>query len=155
MTNWTQRARAILVDKTNPNLVSAVSAVPSGRILKNEEAPNQDSSYRKRADQYCWPHSDAMNGQEIDAMVARISRFRGKGMGVDAAELLADKLVQRDRGLDDRVVCLECVSLLGNTRGAQRCANWQKANLGQKASALPPEFVLALQRCLGFEGCAI
>ncbi len=51
-------------------------------------------------DRWCWPHSSAMNGAEIDTFMLREAGFKAKG--VADAEALADTLVIRDRELDDR-----------------------------------------------------
>lgn len=99
-------------------------------------------------DRWCWPHSSAMTGREIDAMVERTSLFTRRGLGALEAELLADKLVTRDREWDDRRLCLECAHLSGGA-GAMRCARWQQAGLG--ANGVPAGLHLVLQRCNGFK----
>lgn len=99
-------------------------------------------------DRWCWPHSSAMTGREIDTMVARTSQFNSRGLPALEAELLADKLVTRDRDWDDRRLCLECAHLPGRA-GAMRCARWQRAGLGQ--AGIPAGLALQLQRCSGFE----
>lgn len=57
----------------------------------NDAAPPPDP------DRHCWPHTTAMNTGEIDTFTRRLARFTDKGMGLDEAERLADKLVMRDR----------------------------------------------------------
>ncbi|HXE23004.1 MAG TPA: hypothetical protein VN617_11825 [Rhodoferax sp.] len=103
---------------------------------------------RAGPDRDCWPHSDAMNGAEIDAFTARLARFTDKGLGLADAERLADRLVIRDRESDDRRLCLECMHL---HRGG-RCGNWQRAGVAMTArdARLPGELVQRLQRCDGF-----
>jgi len=54
------------------------------------------------ADSFCWPHSSAMNGAEIDTFTGRLARFTDRGLSLDDAERLADRLVIRDRDGDDR-----------------------------------------------------
>lgn len=105
------------------------------------------------ADSCCWPHSSAMNGAEIDAMIARIDRFCDRGLSYDDASILADKLVIRDREGDDRRVCLECAHL----RHGGRCGNWQAAGVAIRArdAQLPDDFTAMLQRCDGFTGATI
>ena len=49
-------------------------------------------------DRWCWPHSDAMNSGEIDTFTARVHQFMLQGLAESEAEVLADKLVRRDRG---------------------------------------------------------
>lgn len=99
-------------------------------------------------DRCCWPHSDAMNGQEIDTLMERLRLFNDKGFSLDQAERLADKLVIRDRDSDDRRLCLECVHLQG--RGRWRCGNSVNADAAREG--LPTELVANLQRCSGFRG---
>lgn len=67
-------------------------------------------------DRWCWPHSEAMNGREIDTFTARLSRFTDKGLTLADAEQQADRLVIRDREGDDRHTCLECAHLHGAGR---------------------------------------
>jgi hypothetical protein len=100
------------------------------------------------ADASCWPHSTAMNGAEIDTFTARLARFTDRGLSLEDAETLADKLVQRDRAGDERRVCLECAHL----RHGGRCGNWQQAGVAIQArdNQLPGDFTAVLQRCDGF-----
>lgn len=101
------------------------------------------------ADASCWPHSTAMNGAEIDTFTARLARFTDRGLSLDDAERLADKLVIRDREADDRRVCLECVHL----RHGGRCGNWRAAGVAINAmdARLPGDFTTMLQRCDGYQ----
>ena len=105
------------------------------------------------ADSCCWPNSTAMNGAEIDAFTSRLARFTDKGLSLEDAERLADKLVIRDREGDDRRVCLDCVPL----RHGGRCGNWQAAGVAIRArdAQLPGDFTAMLQRCDGFTGTTI
>ena len=66
--------------------------------------------------------------------------------------VLADKLVTRDRDLDDRRICLECRHLSGVGQTSWRCGNWQAAGVAIRSrdSLLPADLVLLLQRCDGF-----
>ena len=72
----------------------------------NDPAPDPD--------RWAWPHSAAMTGAEIDTFTARLARFTNKGLSLEGAEGLADRLVTRDRESDDRRLCLECVHLARN-----------------------------------------
>lgn len=98
-------------------------------------------------DRWCWPHSSAMTGREIDTMIERTGLFNRRGLSALEAELLADKLVNRDREADDRRLCLECAHL--SRAGGLRCAQWQRAGLG--APGVPAGLHLVLQRCNGFK----
>jgi hypothetical protein len=99
-------------------------------------------------DRWCWPNSTAMTGAEIVTFTARLARFTDKGVIHAEAELLADRLVTRDRESDDRRLCLECAHL----RYGWRCGNWEQAAVAIKArdAGLPGDLVRTLQRCDGF-----
>jgi hypothetical protein len=103
-------------------------------------------------DRWCWPHSSAMNGAEIDTYALRLHRFSGKGLPSSDGEALADRLVRRDREVDDRQVCLECSHLAGQGAGTWRCRNWQAAGVATRSreAQLPADLVVQLQRCNGF-----
>jgi len=120
----------------------AVARAPDGAA--NDPAPD--------ADRWCWPNSTAMTGAEIDTFTARLFRFTDQGLIHDDGEALADKLVIRDRDLDDRHLCLECLHLAGY--GSWRCSNWLRAGIAIQAwdAQLPSELVRKLQRCDGFNG---
>lgn len=92
-------------------------------------------------DRWCWPASDAMNSREIGLMVARTNMFSERGMRVDAAERLADALVERDRERDDRRLCMECAHLNG-----RRCSASAVAGAGENVAAL----AYMPQRCPAF-----
>lgn len=95
-------------------------------------------------DRWCWPHSAAMTGAEIDCMVSRVERFVARGVDLIEATALADKLVLRDRDGDDRRLCLECDHL----RPGERCGVRTVADVsgGRLIDALPN-----LQRCNQFK----
>ena len=101
----------------------------------NDPAPDPD--------RWCWPHSDAMTGAEIDRMVSRVERFVARGLNLIDATALADTLVIRDRDGDDRRLCLECDHL----RPGGRCGVRTVADVpgGRLIDALP-----ILQRCNQF-----
>lgn len=80
-------------------------------------------------------------------MVERTALFNRRGLAALDAELLADKLVTRDREADERRLCLECSHL--SRVGGWRCAQWQRAGLG--APGVPAGLQLVLQRCDGFK----
>ena len=102
-------------------------------------------------DRWAWPHSAAMTGAEIETFTARLARFTDRGLGLEDAEALADKLVTRDRESDDRRLCVECVHLTGHSAGAMRCTNWQRAGVAIKApdAQLSPALVCQAHRCGG------
>ncbi len=86
-----------------------------------------------------------MNTAEIDRFLVRVAVFNRRGMGLDAAEMLADKLVIRDREEDDRRSCIECSNLQSNGR----CAAAQAGKIPGADRLLEPVRSI-LQRCPGF-----
>ena len=97
-------------------------------------------------DRWAWPHSSAMNGQELDTLMARQALFCQRGAAPQDAERLADSLVNRYRDVDDRRLCLECRHLRG--AGPYRCGNARAAGLH---ADLARGLVLTLQRCHGYD----
>lgn len=177
MITWAERAKAALsqtgqngtvrTDETVVSRLLAVSSVPSVGISGNQDrlstvlavpAPavleKLDSSiaFIEDPDRWCWPHSSAMNGAEIDTFAVRLHKFTDKGLARADGELLADKLVLRDREQDDRRVCLECNHFAGHGAGSWRCGNWQAAGVAIRSrdAQLPADLVVQLQRCNGF-----
>lgn len=119
---------------------------------QNAKVPARREATPADPDRWCWPRSPAMNGEEIDTLAARLTLFTDKGMGVQAAERLADKLVIRDRQQDGRRLCLECTRLTGHAAASWVCTDWQRARIAirSKDAQLPGELVRQLQRCDGF-----
>ena len=126
-------------------------AYPQGHIQKldgavaNPETPAANAPTTD-PDRWAWPHSSAMNGQEIDTLMARQALFCQRGAAPQDAERLADSLVNRDRDDDDRRLCLECRHLHG--AGPYRCGNARAAGVH---ADLARDLVLTLQRCHGHE----
>ena len=89
-----------------------------------------------------------MTGAEIDRFTGRLALFTAKGLTLNDAEVLADKLLIRDRDGDDRRVCLECTHLSG-WNGRQRCRGLQYAGMGGPLASAGQ--VAMLQRCNGFK----
>jgi len=122
-------------------------AAPLQKIEANETAANDTHTEGAvDPDRYSWPYGEAMNGPEIDTFTARLARFTDKGLSLDDAERLVDKLVIRDREEDDRRLCLECANLNGH--GRWRCSNFGQAEVAPDGIAR--ELVRTLQRCLAF-----
>ena len=159
MSSWANRAKIHfahvsqkLTPKTTESPLMGVMGVPSGQIQEKTHSKlcaandaNPDS------DRWCWPASDAMNTAELETFMARLARFSAKGMTIADGEVLADKLVIRDREQDNRHSCFECTHLAGS--GSWRCGNWQSAGVAVRArdAQLPTDFVNLLQRCDGFK----
>jgi hypothetical protein len=115
-------------------------AVANSPDAKPEAAPTD-------LDRWCWPHSDAMTGAEIDRLVSRVELFVGRGVPLIEATALADSMVRRDREGDDRRTCVEC-SNLGGWAGARRCGAWRLAGL--TGQSVPAQWIAMPQRCAGF-----
>jgi len=140
-------ASVATVDLLNGSCVAKVAGVAVAK------APDTAANYpAPDSDRWCWPHSSAMNGAEIETFSARLTRFTDKGLRLDDADDLVDKLVRRDRDLDDRRLCLECIHLAGQSGAAWHCKNWQRAGVALRArdAQLATALVLQLQRCEGF-----
>ena len=173
MIAWAERAKAAIsqvglggtvkTDETAISRILSVSAVPTLAVSVMKEGVSSvlavpshvvfekyDSSFAATVDPdgWCWPHSTAMTGAEVDNFKARLSKFGNKGLTATDCEALADKLVLCDREADDRRVCLECRNLSGYGSASWRCSNWKAAGVG--ASGLPFDVVLMLHRCDGF-----
>ena len=107
-------------------------------------------------DTYCWPHSEAMNTQEISRFIQRVDNWAWKGVAQPEAEMLADELMRRDRNGDDRKLCVECRHLQGGA-GPWRCGNAQASEVavGAPNGELPKGLVRLLQRCPGFKAITL
>lgn len=99
-------------------------------------------------DRWCRPNSEAMNTHEVGAFAARLALFNRQGLAMTQAEALAMQLVERDRCMDFRRMCLECSHLNG-----ARCNNWQAAGVARSArdAVIPVELVRQFQHCPGFK----
>ena len=133
------------VQKTGTDSPAANDPAQVLALVSSQTPVWQDS------DRWCWPHSQAMTGREIDTFTARMHHFILRGLLESDAETLADKLVTRDREADDRRLCLECTHLAGHA-GAWGCRNWQRAAIASMArqAQLPAALVIQPQRCNGF-----
>jgi len=98
------------------------------------------------------PLTDAENTRNA----ARLALFDARGLGVDVATRLVDKLLTRDREGDRRGVCAECRQLVGNGPGRWRCADQSPTHINELAGAnLGAAFVhLNLHRCNSIKGAA-
>lgn len=142
-----QSAGSQPTEPTKPGFVGSVGGLDEA-LQKTLTLPAVANDEIVDPDRWCWPHSSAMNGSEIDNFLARLGRFTDAGLDLDNAEQLADKLVIRDREQDERRSCLECAYL----RRDWRCGNWQAAGVANQPqdARLPRDVVLQLQRCDGF-----
>ena len=128
-----------------PLIPSSVATVATVAVAKAPDSAANDAT--ADPDCWCWPHSAAMNTAEIDTFTQLLHHFTGRGLAEPEAELLADKLVKRDRETDDRRLCLECLHLK-SCGDHWACNQWKRAGLGP--AGLPADLVRQLQRCDGF-----
>ena len=137
--------------------VATVAVANPQTTAANDPAPPPDAVAIHDPDRWCWPSGTAMTGAEIDSFTARLARFTDKGLIQIDAESVSDKLVQRDRELDDRRLCLECTHLTGYGVTSWRCGNWQAAKVAHLArdNQLPADLVMQLERCDGFRESVI
>lgn len=156
--NWLARLKKIsptrepdTTEPTKPGFIGFVAPDMALTPKTGADSPAANDPIQD-PDRWYWPHTVAINTREIDTFTARLARFTDKGLGLDDAEDLADKLVRRDRDLDDRRLCLECIHLDGQSCAAWHCKNWQRAGIAFKAgeARLATALVLQLQRCDGF-----
>ena len=117
-----------------------------GEVVNDPEAAITQPAEIPDPDKWCWPHSSAMTGGELDTMQDRTNLFNQRGLTALDAERLAYALVVRDRDFDDRHLCLECSHL--TTGRVMRCLEWQRAGLGHPS--VPDSLPTQLQRCEGF-----
>jgi hypothetical protein len=84
-----------------------------------------------------------------DLKQSRLVRFINKGLSLDEAKEITQRLDLRSQG-DDRILCYECHHLKGYV-GLWRCGNWRKAGMAIKeAGAGLGDMVNLFQRCNGF-----
>lgn len=142
-----QTAGAHPTKPTKPGYVGFVGA-PDGLLQKTQAEPAAANDEVVDPDRWCWPHSSALTGLEIDTFQARLARFTDMGLDLETAEKLADTMAIQDRERDERHSCLECTHL----QSGWRCRNWQVAGvaLHPQDSRLPRAVALLLQRCDGF-----
>lgn len=151
--NWLARLKKIdtapkaeATEPTKPGFVGFVAPgmAPMQKTGGDSPAANDPAP---DPDRWAWPHSQAMTGREIDTFTARLARFTDKGMRLDAAESVADRLMQRDREQDDRRLCMECNHLSGV--GAWRCGNWPPTGvaIATRDAQLAGETAQQLKRC--------
>ena len=107
-------------------------------------------------DRWAWPHSDAWNTGEIELFNRRAALFARRGAGDVQAEVMAGRLVRRDRKEDDRHICHECRHLRGGLPG-WLCGNGAAAGMPIRGwgAGLPAQLVAQLQRCTGFAAAGL
>lgn len=135
--------------------VSVVSIGCPPGCLEKINVPNgaanddPDSPVPADPDRFAWPHGPVMNRGELDLMVQRLALFDGRGLTVSEAEILADKLVLRDREGDRRGACAECKRLSGHRAGRWQCYD---CTPGNELAGMPLArvWLTSLHACHGF-----
>ena len=134
------------------SLPSVASVATVSVATAQKQAANDTAASVLDPDRWCWPHSSAMTGREIDTFTARLHHFTRRGLAESDAERLAAKLVTRDREADDRRLCLECAHLAGHA-DEWGCRYWQRAGVASmvRQAQLSVAQVIRLQQCDGFK----
>ena len=101
---------------------------------------------------------------EIDTFIHRRHTLTEKRLNLEEAEGVAETLLLRDRDIDNRRLCLECVHLQGDRQRGWRCAKVRYGNqyksrqnlsaahpITRQPIVLPMEYVYQLQRCERFQ----
>ena len=90
----------------------------------------------------------AWTDADIATFIDRRDRLMRWGWPEADAEKLAERLVKRDRELDDRVSCTDCLHYRPGRCGNHRHAGLTVADVGR-------DLVAMLQRCPGFQDSAM
>ena len=86
----------------------------------------------------------AWTNADLSAYLDRRARLLRWGWTVPEAEALAERLVRRDRELDERVSCADCRHYRPG-----RCSNYRRAGLN--VADVSRDLAALLQRCPGFQ----
>lgn len=90
------------------------------------------------------PASDGI----ADIVAARLALFTDRGLNLEDAQAMADRLAGRDQCRDERRLCMECSHLSGGM-GSWRCSQWRKRQ--HYSADIPGDLVTEiLHRCAGF-----
>lgn len=120
------RAAARLAESAAP---AAEAANPANRLMV-ADAPDAVSQLAtlassddtdRRADAWCWPHSEAMNTAELARMAARLRQFARRGIADAEADRMADRLMLLERQGSALRACLACCRLAGGAADGWRC----------------------------------
>ena len=77
-----------------PDSLPTVANVATVSVaIAQKHAANDSTEISQHLDRWCWPHTIAMNSAEINTFKARLARFTDKGLTLEDADELADKLV--------------------------------------------------------------
>ena len=85
-----------------------------------------------------------------DLQQVRLIRLTNKGVSLDEAKEIAQRLELRNSQSDDRILCYECHHLKGYF-GFWRCGNWLQAGIAKRKSGDGlGDMANLFQRCGGF-----
>jgi len=89
---------------------------------------------------------------EKDLDYERLSMLTSKGIHLDDAIQINQRIAQRDKVLDGRILCYECKHL-GGVLGSWVCQNYRLSGWGIKLkdAGIPSEAINLFQRCGGFD----
>lgn len=119
----------------NPaNWLTPTATISQLATLASNDEPHPDP------DRWCWPHSDAMNGAELDRMTLRLRMFKRHGIADSEADRMADKLMKLERQGSALRACLACDRLTGGASDGWRCSVGRPARVDR------------LHRCDAFAG---
>lgn len=144
--NWLERLKKL--ESTPAATLQNQQKSPFAGFVGAGPALSQKTEERDVAWMEALLHSANDAAPPADISLARLALFTDRGLSLDDAQALADKLTERDRGPDDRRLCLECQHLSGWVN-SRRCSQWRKIGIG--SAAIPGELVSILQRCAGFK----
>lgn len=169
MIDWTARARARLAedrtggtDRTDESRVLSVSSVTLAAksvvragLSSVSSAPIEcvPAAARRSGNPYLTPaqgddcHAGGWSDAEIAAFLSRAARFNRQGR--PDAEHLAERLILRDRQVDDRRMCMECREL----EPSGRCGAARRGAIDGADPRMEPVPDI-LMRCEGFRPCA-
>lgn len=113
----------------NPECAPSVAAVATVAVAGVQKLKIDRADLR--------PSHAEQTEQETALYAARLQAFQGKGIADDDAATLANRLIERDRQLDDRRNCAECSGFY-----AGRCKH--------RLSPIGESTIQTLHRCKGF-----
>lgn len=146
--NWLARLKKIesAPAATLQNLQKAAAVAFVGFVgAYPDPFQNSESENSALVNEYSGPTNDA--NMSVDTFTARRALFTDRGLAMDEAQAMAERLELRDSQMDERRLCLECLHLSG-TVTARRCSKWRM--LGYSDSVMCLDLVPLLQRCAAF-----
>lgn len=139
--NWLARLKKTEVpaDTNLQKLQKGVSVVFVGTYPGAFE--NSEGTGAVLAGNQTGPANDCM----MDMVAARLALFTDRGLNLDDAQAMVNRIAGRDQCRDDRRLCIECAHLSGGA-GSWRCSQWRKHQ--HNGPEIPSELVTALlHRC--------